>query len=146
MNRPYLVASFVALGCSGCATSYYYQVRLADAVDPRAFELSLDEFLRTDGLRPFRELHADDPRLVADVTYGLPRWDKSFDFTWPRGAGFISVELDPPYNPIGVNVGGTDNRLKEVDWLAREVEDWVHHSYPNIQIRERKVRFTRFPW
>jgi hypothetical protein len=146
MIRVAHVALLLVTVCAGCATSYYYRVQLNNPVDPVSFQASLEDFLRAQGLRPFREVYAGDPRFVADVTHGLPRWDKLFGYTLPKGAGFVAVELDPPYNPITIQVGGTDNRVEEQDHLARELENWLHVAYPNIEVHETKVHFARFPW
>src|SRR5215469_16869464 len=99
MIRANHIAVLLAAACTACVTSYSYEVHLASPVDPLAFERSLGGFLHTQGFQPFQELHSNDPRFVADVTHGLPRWDKLFKPTWPKGGGFVAVELDRPYNP-----------------------------------------------
>jgi hypothetical protein len=132
-----LAVALLGVPCAGCASSYFYKVQVADRVDPLSFQASLDQFLRTQGFLPFRELH---------VTNGLPRWDKDFEFSGLKGAGFMAVELDPPYNPIVINIGATDNRLQEQDQIEGELTKWLHGAYPNVEVIAKKVRFSRFPW
>jgi hypothetical protein len=141
-----LVLAFLAAACNGCATSHYYAVRMALPVEPISFQVSLDKFLRDEGFRPLKELFANNHQCVADVTGGLPRWDKTFKYSWPNGAGFVSVTLDPPYNPVVLNVGASDNRLHDADQLEGELMIWLRGMYPGMDISERKIRFQIFPW
>ena len=139
------MAFFVIAG-SGCTTSYVHKMDLREVADPVSFKVSLGEFLNSQGLRPFSEIHSADPGFVKDVTGGLPRWDKDFPYSLRRGAGFVSVEVDPPYAPIGLYVGGTDNRQPEVDMLDEELAAWLQRTYPNVQINDQRLRYQRFPW
>jgi hypothetical protein len=144
--RNVLGLTLIATACNGCATSHYYAVRMTDPIDPISFQLSLDGFLRSEGLRPFKELFASNPQYVADVTGGLPRWDKIFRYSWTNGAGFVAVKLDSPYNPIVLNVGGSVNHVHDADLLERDLMTWLNQAYPNIEIAEKKITVQKFPW
>lgn len=117
-----------------------------DQVDPVSFKESLDVFLRTQGLLPFSELYASNPGFVSDVTHGLPRWDKNFPYSWRKGAGFVAVELNRPYNPIEVDVGASQMRVDEGDELEHKLVKWLNSEYPRVTVVENKVTFVRFPW
>ena len=132
--------------CVACQTSRYHQVIVKSSVDPVAFELALDGFLRSEGLRPVKEINQSNPQLLSDVTHGLPRWDKNFDFTFGAGSGFIAVQLAKPYNPIEMEIGGSDGRERDAERLLTDLKTWLRRSYPDMLFDEKTVPFTRFPF
>jgi hypothetical protein len=127
MSRLGAVGLLLTL-CAGCANARLYEIRITDPVDPVAFAASLDAFLSTQGLRPYQSYQS-----TSAAQPGVPHWVSD--------RPFLNVRLDPPYNPIVINVGGATSRPQLKDALAREIEAWVHRSYPDVHVQTKTIDY-----
>jgi hypothetical protein len=118
--------------CASCTNGRNYELQLESDVDPTAFASSLDRFLHYEGFKSDLEMHE---ALPSEIRGSLPLRQAEWELSKFRaGAGVVSVGLSSPYNPIQIVVGGSTNRVKEIEKVTEDLQRWLHREYPNIHI------------